>query len=143
MSVARRVRDLDAKDLVWACCAIVIIGEDSVIISASPKMEAMFGYLHGELVGLNLGTLMEPGTGKLHEDNVRRFVASPNLLPVPMTVRESVPAIKKNGDRIEVAVSITAGCDPDTNAKMAIGVVSQVLSGTESSIMRTLTNADP
>src|SRR5690242_10092190 len=83
--------------------AILTIDADSVILSANPATERIFGYSAEELVGQSLTILIPPRMRASHNAGVARYLRS-GQRRIPWTGVE-LPAIRKDGTEFPVEIS--------------------------------------
>lgn len=83
--------------------AVVTIDESSVIRYANPSAERIFGYEPGALVGTHMTALMPDYLRRLHEEGVRRYIAT-GVKHISWDGVE-LPGLHKTGREIPLEVS--------------------------------------
>jgi PAS domain S-box-containing protein len=90
--------------------AILTIDAESIILSANPAVERIFGYAPEELVGRSLHLLIPERLRQSHDAGVERYLA---------TGRRNVawtglflPALRKDGSEIPVEISFGEFIEP-------------------------------
>ncbi len=91
--------------------AIVIIDEDSVILSVNPSAERMFGYSAAEMVGQKMTLLMPERLRALHRSGVERYVATGEK-HVPWCGVQ-LPGLRKDGTEVPLEISFGEFFDGD------------------------------
>lgn len=91
--------------------AILTIDAQSIVLSANPAVERIFGYTPGELVGGSLHALIPQRLHHSHDAGMERYLA---------THRRNVtwtglllPAVRKDGSEIPVEISFGEFVEPD------------------------------
>jgi PAS domain S-box-containing protein len=103
--------------------AIVTIDEQSVILSANPAIERIFGYERNEIVGQRLSILIPERLRASHELGVARYLRT-GRRNIPWTGVE-LPALRKDGREIPVEISFGEFVD-DTGRRVFSGFIRDV-----------------
>lgn len=90
---------------------IVVIDEDSIILSANSAMTRIFGYLPEELIGQSLTMLVPERMRAAHESGVRRYLST-GRRHIPWTGVQ-LPALARDGREIPVEISFGEFLDRD------------------------------
>jgi PAS domain S-box-containing protein len=103
--------------------AILVIDEDSVILSANPATERVFGYAPDELVGRQLSVLIPERLRAAHHRGITRYLKS-GRRNIPWTGVE-LPGLHKNGNEFPVEVSFGEFID-DTGRRVFSGFMRDI-----------------
>ncbi len=85
--------------------AVIVVGQDSRILLASPAVESLFQYSSEELLDEPIETLIPLDRRKLHEDHLRRYFKSPHARR--MGVGLELSGRRRDGTEIPIDVSLT------------------------------------
>lgn len=91
--------------------AIVISDEDSIIVFANKKAFEVFGYQEGELLGMNLSSLMPENYRKGHQAGMQRFMMS----GVPKLIGHTIEieGLRKDGTVFPLELSLSSWKEGD------------------------------
>src|SRR5687767_13157575 len=103
--------------------AILVIDEDSVILSANPATERVFGYAPDELVGRQLSVLIPERLRAAHHRGITRYLRS-GRRNIPWTGVE-LPGLHKDGREFPVEVSFGEFID-DTGRRVFSGFMRDI-----------------
>jgi PAS domain S-box-containing protein len=106
---------------------IVSVGLDARILSWNAAAEKLFGFTAKEAIGQNLVELLVPPELREHaKSGVQREFASA-VVGHPLVVRHpEVPALRKDGSRVEVSVSVSGIYDSAAKLLGASGIIHDI-----------------
>jgi diguanylate cyclase (GGDEF)-like protein/PAS domain S-box-containing protein len=102
---------------------IVIIDQTAHIIYVNPAIEKIFDFTSDELIGHSVDILIPVRFRQHHHARVANFQKNMNS-KLQMGLRPIIPAVNKDGDEIEILVSITNL--NDTNKKYSVALIYSV-----------------
>jgi len=82
---------------------LIVIGDDSEILSVSEPLCRMTGYSEKELIGQNVDMLIPKDTQNPHREPLKYYVRNGHD-PKPMKPLSDVPLLRKAGDVIRVSI---------------------------------------
>lgn len=83
---------------------IFILDKQMNIVLVNPEGEKTFGYTAGELAGEKIELLMPERRRSVNLGLLRRYIANPK--PIRMGINRLMPALKKNGEEIQIETSL-------------------------------------
>lgn len=89
-----------------AAMAILITDQDMNITTVNPEVSRLFGYSEQELVGQHIRMLIPIRYHEAHSHHQNRYARSP--VPMRMMEDRNTKALRKNGDEIDVEVSLNS-----------------------------------
>ncbi|MBC6366418.1 PAS domain S-box protein [Algoriphagus sp. AK58] len=89
-----------------AAMAILITDQQQNITMVNPEVFRVFGHSEEELIGQSIQILIPQRFHENHTHHQRRYVKSP--VPMRMMENRNTKALKKNGDEIDVEVSLNS-----------------------------------
>ena len=82
---------------------IVVVDDDSIILSVNPAMEVIFGYTPEELIGQELVVLMPEGLREAHHVGMRRYLST-GTQNIPWKGVQ-VPGRRKDGSEVHLEIN--------------------------------------
>lgn len=101
-----------------AAMAILIIDSEMKITMINPEVSKIFGYSEKEIIGQSIQLLIPNRYHQVHTTHQERYAKSPR--PLRMMEDRNTKALKKNGDEIDVEVSLNSFQLGDTTFFMAM-----------------------
>jgi two-component system CheB/CheR fusion protein len=92
-----------ADILVGSAEGILMADGDGRILFANPAVAEIFGYDHGELIGLPIDVLVAEGLRELHAKHRADYLASPS----PRAMRAGPHLVGRRKDGTEIAIEVT------------------------------------
>lgn len=84
---------------------VVLTDGDGAVALANRRLEQMFGYEHGELIGRAIGSLMPVSPQAAHRSHGATCARGPRAQPIGAAAR--LPALRKDGTTFPVEISIS------------------------------------